>query len=178
MDSTTATPLPLEYQAPGASTDTPNPVIVRIVAAATAVALLVVVGYFLMRSQYTLGGIDDWILPIAAAAGGACYMVLVSVDLAGRRRPRRINTVRLAAIWWIFPVLIADAIGMIVAVNKDPYAWTRDYVEWYAASACLFLVGFWLLHVALLRPPSRRDRYFRLTLSEGPESGAARPPAE
>jgi len=82
-------PLIVEYRQPPSFVSVGNSPAVRIAAALVTVLLGLLIVHFLMESRRTFGGIMDWILPIAAAAGGACYCTLIALNIAGRKKAKR-----------------------------------------------------------------------------------------
>jgi hypothetical protein len=82
-------PFVVEYRQPTSAADFGSSRVVRVAAGLVAVGLVFVIVYFLRESRRTLGGIMDWILPIAAAAGGACYCTLIALNIAGRKKANR-----------------------------------------------------------------------------------------
>jgi hypothetical protein len=159
-------PLQLEYRTAATSREAGNPRLVRMLAAATSTALLVLVTYFFLCSRETLGGLWDWVAPITAALGGSCYTALIAIDIAGRRRPKRTNWLQMAA-GMLFPgVLLLQALEMVSDVRHDPYARTRDYVAWYTAAVFLIAFAGWLLWAAFLQSSHNRERFFRSPLED------------
>jgi hypothetical protein len=79
-------PLSIEYQSPRTVRETGNSPLVRCIAAGVFVMLVALIVHFAIESRRTLGGIDDWALPIAAASGGACYCFLIALNIAGRKK--------------------------------------------------------------------------------------------
>jgi len=142
MDSTSK-PFPLEYQSPAIRTLGSSP-IVRIVAAFAALVLGAIISQFVQRSRETLGGMLDWIEPIAAASAGSIYLLLISLNVAGRTKPGTISWLRRIGGIGSPIVLIPMAIEMVSDVLKDPYARMHDRIEWFAAAAVLIVFSLWV----------------------------------
>lgn len=124
--------LPLEYASAPARRVTGSSRTVRIVAAVAALVLLAIAGDFVLRSRQTLGGMSDWIAPIAAALAGSAYCVLIALNIAGRTVPGRVSWLRRIGGVGTPVVLIPMAVGFVKDTLAGPYARTRDHVGWFA----------------------------------------------
>jgi len=74
--------LPIDYLSPRPIVTTGNSRVVRCAAGFASLGLLVLIAYIFWQSRH----IREWILAIAAAGGGACYCLLIALDIAGRKR--------------------------------------------------------------------------------------------
>ena len=88
MSEQSEKPRVIDYQRPSEVVGVGSSRIVRVVAALVAMLLVLLIVYWVMKSRETLGGIKDWILPIAAAGGGACYCILIALNIVGRTRTK------------------------------------------------------------------------------------------
>jgi hypothetical protein len=143
--------LPLDYRSPPKDRSTGSSRLVRCAAAAASLFLLVVVGYFVLLSRHTFGGLSDWIFPIAGALAGAVYLLLVALNISGRTAPKRSMWMRRMMGLGIPILLIPMAIGMVQDVLADSYARTRDRVAWIAAAAVSIAFSMWLWCLTYVR---------------------------
>lgn len=150
MDSERKT-LPLEYVSAQTDCVTGSSRAVRIVAAVAALVLLAIVGDFVLRSRRTLGGMSDWVLPIAAASAGSTYCALIALNILGRTVPGRVSWLRRIGGVGTPVVLIPMAIGLVKDTLADPYARTRDHVGWFAAAAILIAFSLWIGCLTIVR---------------------------
>jgi hypothetical protein len=147
MDPNNNRPLLIDYESVQEDRTIGSSPFVRIVSGTAAVGLLGLIGYFIACSRRTLGGLDDYLMPIVAALGGACYCSLVALDVAGRTKPRpvdRIGWLGIAGVVVSPWILVATAFAMIENVLADPYARTRDYLGWFGAAGTLIVLAAWL----------------------------------
>jgi hypothetical protein len=142
--------LPLEYQSPPTNCTIGSSPIVRITAKFTALVLVAIVWHFVLRSRETLGGMLDWIEPIAAASAGSIYCVLIAANIAGRTKPGTISWIRRIGGIGTPIVLIPMALDLVSDELVDPYGGMHDRAVWFAAAGGLITFSLWVGSLTIL----------------------------